>query len=149
LARAAAEKFSTPDRPRLVAGAMGPTTKTLLVTGGVTFDQLRDSFYIQSMGLIEGGADFLLLETAQDTLNLKAAAIGILKALAESGRDLPLMISATIEQTGTMLAGQAVEALYTSLEHLPVFSIGLNCATGPEFMTDHVRSLAALATCYI
>jgi len=149
LARAAAEKFSTPDRPRLVAGAMGPTTKTLLVTGGVTFDELTDSFYLQAKGLIEGGADLLLLETAQDTLNLKAAAIGVLKARAESGRDLPLMISATIERTGTMLAGQAVESLYTSLEHLPVFSIGLNCATGPEFMTDHIRSLAALATCYI
>ncbi|HET6466506.1 MAG TPA: methionine synthase [Nitrospiria bacterium] len=149
LARAAADRFSTPDRPRLVAGAMGPTTKTLLVTGGVTFDQLTESFYLQTKGLIEGGADLLLLETAQDTLNLKAAAIGVLKALKESGRELPLMISATIERTGTMLAGQAVEALYTSLEHLPLFSIGLNCATGPEFMTDHLRSLAALATCYI
>jgi 5-methyltetrahydrofolate--homocysteine methyltransferase len=149
LARAASDRFSTPGRPRLVAGAMGPTTKTLLVTGGVTFDQLTDSFYLQAKGLIEGGADLLLLETAQDTLNLKAAAIGVLKALAESGRDLPLMISATIERTGTMLAGQAVEALYTSLEHLPLFSIGLNCATGPEFMTDHIRSLAALATCYV
>jgi 5-methyltetrahydrofolate--homocysteine methyltransferase len=149
LARAAADRLSTPDRPRLVAGAMGPTTKTLLVTGGVTFDQLSESFYLQTKGLIEGGADLLLLETAQDTLNLKAAAIGILKALNESGRDLPLMISATIERTGTMLAGQAVEALYTSLEHLPLFSIGLNCATGPEFMTDHIRTLAELATCYV
>ncbi|MEK6683749.1 MAG: homocysteine S-methyltransferase family protein, partial [Nitrospirota bacterium] len=143
LARAAADRLSTSDRPRLVAGAMGPTTKTLLVTGGVTFDQLTESFYHQAKGLIEGGADLLLLETAQDTLNLKAAAIGILKARADSGRDLPLMISATIERTGTMLAGQAVEALYTSLEHLPILSIGLNCATGPEFMTDHIRSLAA------
>jgi 5-methyltetrahydrofolate--homocysteine methyltransferase len=149
LARAAADRLSTPDRPRLVAGAMGPTTKTLLVTGGVTFDQLTESFYLQAKGLIEGGADLLLLETAQDTLNLKAAAIGVLKARDESGRELPLMISATIERTGTMLAGQAVEALHTSLEHLPLFSIGLNCATGPEFMTDHIRSLAGLATCYV
>jgi 5-methyltetrahydrofolate--homocysteine methyltransferase len=149
LARAAADRLSTPDRPRLVAGAMGPTTKTLLVTGGVTFDQLTESSYLQAKGLIEGGADLLLLETAQDTLNLKAAAIGVLKARDESGRELPLMISATIERTGTMLAGQAVEALHTSLEHLPLFSIGLNCATGPEFMTDHIRSLAGLATCYV
>ncbi len=149
LARAAADRFSTPDRPRLVAGAMGPTTKTLLVTGGVTFDQLAESFYLQAQGLIEGGADLLLLETAQDTLNLKAAAIGVLRARAESGRDPPLMISATIERTGTMLAGQGVEALYTSLEYLPLFSIGLNCATGPEFMTDHIRSLASLAACYV
>jgi len=115
LARAAAERFSTSDRPRFVAGAMGPTTKTLLVTGGVTFDQLTESFYLQTKGLIEGGADLLLLETAQDTLNLKAAAIGVLKARDESGRKLPLMISATIERTGTMRAGQSVETLYTSL----------------------------------
>jgi 5-methyltetrahydrofolate--homocysteine methyltransferase len=149
LAREAADRFSTPDRPRLVAGAMGPTTKTLLVTGGVTFDQLSEAFYHQAKGLIEGGTDLLLLETAQDTLNLKAAAIGLLKAEAESGREIPLMISATIEPTGTMLAGQDVDALYTSLEHLPLFSIGLNCATGPEFMTDHLRLLSSMAACYV
>ncbi len=149
LARAAADRFSTPDSPRWVAGAMGPTTKTLLVTGGVTFDQLSESFYLQTKGLIEGGADLLLLETTQDTLNLKAAGIGVLKALEESGRALPLMVSATIEATGTMLAGQDVDALYTSLEHLPLFSIGLNCATGPEFMTDHLRLLSSLATCFV
>ncbi|HZR47226.1 MAG TPA: homocysteine S-methyltransferase family protein, partial [Candidatus Manganitrophaceae bacterium] len=149
LAKAAAEKFSTLDKPRLVAASMGPTTKAITVTGGVTFDQLVEAFALQTKGLIEGGVDLLLLETAQDTLNLKAAAIGILQAQKEMGRDVPIMISATIERTGTMLAGQGVEALYTSLEHLPLLSIGLNCATGPEFMTDHLRSLAGMATCFV
>jgi 5-methyltetrahydrofolate--homocysteine methyltransferase len=149
LAREAADASSTPDRPRFVAGSMGPTTKTLSVTGGTTFDHLIESFYVQALGLIEGGADLLLLETAQDTLNLKAAAIGIRRAQTELGAHVPLMISGTIEPMGTMLAGQGVEALYTSLEHVDIFSIGLNCATGPEFMTDHLRSLSALATCYV
>jgi 5-methyltetrahydrofolate--homocysteine methyltransferase len=149
LARRAADALSTSDKPRLVAGAMGPTTKTITVTGGVTFDQLVEAFHIQAKGLILGGVDLLLLETVQDTLNLKAAAIGVIAAQKELGVELPLMISATIERSGTMLAGQAVDALYASLEHLPLFSIGLNCATGPEFMTDHLRSLAQTATCFV
>ncbi|MEW6324214.1 MAG: methionine synthase [Nitrospirota bacterium] len=149
LAREAADAASTPGRPRFVAGAMGPTTKTLSVTGGVAFDQLTEAFYLQAKGLIDGGADLLLLETAQDTLNLKAAIIGLRRAQEELDTALPLMVSGTIEPMGTMLAGQGVEALYTSLEHAGLFSIGLNCATGPEFMTDHLRSLAALASCYV
>ncbi|MEO5657813.1 MAG: methionine synthase [Nitrospiria bacterium] len=149
LARAAADSRSTTDRPRFVAGSMGPTTKTITVTGGVTFDQLVDSFAAQAAGLIDGGVDLLLLETAQDTLNLKAAAIGIARAQAEAGRRVPLMVSGTIEPMGTMLAGQGVDALYTSLEHVDLFSIGLNCATGPEFMTDHLRTLSGLATCFV
>jgi len=149
LARRAADARSTSDKPRFVAGSMGPTTKTLTVTGGVTFDQLVDSFAAQAAGLIDGGVDLLLLETAQDTLNLKAAAIGIARTQAELGTRVPLMVSGTIEPTGTMLAGQGVEALYTSLEHVGLFSIGLNCATGPEFMTDHLRSIAGLATCFV
>jgi 5-methyltetrahydrofolate--homocysteine methyltransferase len=149
LARLAADSRSTPDKPRFVAGSMGPTTKTITVTGGVTFDQLVESFAAQALGLIEGGVDLLLLETAQDTLNLKAAAIGIARAQETLGIRVPLMVSGTIEPMGTMLAGQGVDALYTSLEHVDLFSIGLNCATGPEFMTDHVRSLAGLATCFV
>ncbi|HLG22171.1 MAG TPA: methionine synthase [Candidatus Manganitrophaceae bacterium] len=149
IARKAAKKFSTPDKPRFVAASMGPTTKAITVTGGVTFDQLAEAFAAQTRGLIEGGVDLLLLETAQDTLNLKAAAIGVLQAQREMGISVPIMISATIERTGTMLAGQGVEALYTSLEHLPILSIGLNCATGPEFMTDHLRSLSNMAACLI
>jgi len=149
LARAAADSRSTPERPRFVLGAMGPGTRTITVTGGVTFDQVLDAYYRQARALIEGGVDALMLETCQDTLNVKAAAIGVRRAMAEAGRQLPLMVSGTIEPMGTMLAGQGVDALYASLEHLDLFSIGLNCATGPEFMTDHLRSLSDMATCLV
>ena len=153
VARRACEAYATPDHPRFVAGSMGPTTKTLSVTGGVTFGQLVQAFRGQALGLLAGGVDLLLLETAQDTLNLKAAAEGIRLASAESGKQVPLMISGTIEPTGTMLAGQNVEALYASVSHLEdslgLISIGLNCATGPEFMTEHLRALSELATCHV
>ena len=149
LARAAADSRSTPERPRFVLGAMGPGTRTITVTGGVTFDQVLDAYYRQARALIEGGVDALMLETCQDTLNVKAAAIGVRRAMAEAGQPLPLMVSGTIEPMGTMLAGQGVDALYASLEHLDLFSIGLNCATGPEFMTDHLRSLSEMATCLV
>ncbi len=151
IARAACDALATPQKPRWVAGSMGPTTRTISVTGGVTFAQLVTAFHGQTLGLLAGGVDLLLLETAQDTLNLKAAAEGIRRAFRECGKSVPLMISGTIEATGTMLAGQGVEALYASVCHLEdslgLMSIGLNCATGPEFMTDHLRSLSQLATC--
>ena len=153
IARRACDAFSTPEKPRWVAGSMGPTTRTISVTGGVTFAQLVEAFRAQTLGLLAGGVDLLLLETAQDTLNLKAGAEGIRLAFNESGKRVPLMISGTIEPTGTMLAGQGVEALYTSLAHLEdslgLISIGLNCATGPEFMTDHLRTLSELASCHV
>src|SRR5438477_219975 len=135
--------------PGFVIGAMGPSTRSISVTRNVTFQEVMDAYEVQAAGLIAGGADALLLETQQDTLNLKAAAIGVKKALRAAGADLPLMVSGTIEPTGTMLAGQGVEALYVALEHLDLLSIGLNCATGPEFMTDHLRSLAAIATRFV
>src|SRR5262250_1486568 len=149
IARKAADSASTADRPRFVLGAMGPGTRTITVTGGVTFDQVLDAYYRQARALIEGRVDALLLETCQDTLNVKAAAIGVKQAMTEAQRTLPLMVSGTIEPMGTMLAGQGVDALYASLEHLELFSIGLNCATGPEFMTDHLRSLSEIATCLV
>ncbi|BCS51746.1 methionine synthase [Geobacter sp. SVR] len=153
IARTACDSFATPERPRWVAGSMGPTTRTISVTGGVTFDQLAQAFREQALGLLAGGVDLLLLETAQDTLNLKAAAEGIRLAFDEAGQRVPLMISGTIEATGTMLAGQGVEALYASVAHLEdslgLISIGLNCATGPEFMTDHLRTLSAAAACCV
>ncbi|MCM3757813.1 methionine synthase [Sporosarcina aquimarina] len=149
LARAAADEFSTPDRPRFVAGAMGPTTKTLSVTGGITFDQLAHDFYVQAKGLIDGGSDLLLMETSQDMLNVKAGTIGIRRAFEETGVELPVMISGTIEPMGTTLAGQSIEAFYVSIEHINPLSVGLNCATGPEFMTDHLRSLSELATGFV
>lgn len=152
LAVDAANKYSTPEWPRYVAGAMGPTTKTLSVTGGVTFDELVESYYEQALALIEAGVDCLLLETSQDTLNVKAGTIGIRKASEELGIELPLMISGTIEPMGTTLAGQNIESFYVSLEHMKPISIGLNCATGPEFMRDHIRTLSEVAnaavTCY-
>jgi 5-methyltetrahydrofolate--homocysteine methyltransferase len=149
LGRAAADACSSPGRPRFVIGAMGPGTRTITVTENVTFDEVMEAYAIQADALIEGGVDALLLETAQDTLNVKAAAIGLRRAMAARGVVLPIMVSGTIEPMGSMLAGQAVDALYASLEHLDLFSIGLNCATGPEFMTDHLRSLAGIATCFV
>ncbi|HZG56058.1 methionine synthase [Paenibacillus sp.] len=152
LAREAADKYSTPEWPRFVAGAMGPTTKTLSVTGGVTFDGLVESYYEQALALIDGGVDALLLETSQDTLNVKAGSIGIRKAFESSGKTLPIMLSGTIEPMGTTLAGQPIESFLVSLEHLKPISIGLNCATGPEFMKDHIRTLSTLTdaavSCY-
>ncbi|MFC5700031.1 methionine synthase [Cohnella faecalis] len=152
LAREACDKYSTPDKPRFVAGALGPTTKTLSVTGGVTFEELVDSYYEQVAALIEGGADCILIETCQDTLNVKAASIGVRQAFEEAGVELPIMISGTIEPMGTTLAGQNIESFYVSLEHLKPVSVGLNCATGPEFMRDHIRTLSGIAdtavSCY-
>lgn len=152
LAKEACDKFSTPEKPRYAVGALGPTTKTLSVTGGVTFDELIASYKEQVAALVEGGVDAILIETSQDTLNVKAASIGIRDAFAELGVELPIMISGTIEPMGTTLAGQSIESFYISLEHLKPISIGLNCATGPEFMRDHIRTLSDIAgtavSCY-
>lgn len=143
----AARRFSRDGKPRYVAGALGPTTKTLSVTGGTTFEELIASYEEQARGLIDGGVDVLLLETSQDTLNVKAAGIGIEQAFTKAGRRLPMLISGTIEPMGTMLAGQNVEAFYLSIQHLKPLAVGLNCATGPEFMRDHLRTLSELAHC--
>lgn len=146
LAKEAVAQYTSPEWPRFVAGSMGPTTKSLSVTGGATFDELAESYAIQARGLIEGGVDVLLLETAQDLLNVKAASLGMERAMAETGRKVPVMISGTIEPMGTTLAGQTIDAFYLSVEHLHPISVGLNCATGPEFMRDHVRALSSLST---
>ncbi|HCP48102.1 MAG TPA: methionine synthase [Deltaproteobacteria bacterium] len=145
LARKACADWTSDGRPRFVAGSMGPTTRSISVTGGVTFDELQEHFSIQAQGLLDGGADYLLLETCQDTLNIKAALLAI-EGLSQSRRErIGVAVSGTIEATGTMLAGQSAEALAVSLRHAELLYIGLNCATGPEFMTDHVRALASLA----
>ncbi len=146
LARQAADEFSTDEWPRFVAGSMGPTTKTLSVTGGSTFEKMADSYEEQARGLIDGGVDLLLLETSQDMLNVKAGFNGISRAFEKTGKKIPLMLSGTIEPMGTTLAGQNIEAFYLSAEHMEPVSVGLNCATGPEFMTDHLRTLSSLAT---
>ena len=145
IALKAADAAATPEKPRFVAGSMGPTTKTISVTGGVTFEELADSYHVQAAGLIEGGADLLLLETGQDTLNIKAGLEGIDRAFVELGREIPVAVQGTVEPMGTLLAGQDVEALYISLAHRDLLWIGINCATGPQFMTDHIRTLAGLS----
>ena len=149
IAKKVAEEFSTPEWPRFVAGAMGPTTKTLSVTGGISFEEIQENFYVQAKALVKAGADVLLLETSQDMLNVKAATLGIRQVFDELDVELPVMISGTIEPMGTTLAGQSIEAFYISIEHIKPLSVGLNCATGPEFMTDHIRSLSELATSYV
>jgi 5-methyltetrahydrofolate--homocysteine methyltransferase len=149
LARQAADEFAKPAKPRFVAGSMGPTTKAISVTGGVTFHQLHQNYLEQARGLIEGGADLLLLETAQDTRNIKAGILAVQDLSRELGQPIPLMISATIEAMGTMLAGQGIEALWASLDHAELISLGLNCATGPEFMTDHLRTLQSLTSRFV
>jgi len=145
LARAQADAFSTPERPRFVAGSMGPTTKSISVTGGVTFDQLADSYQEQAEGLIEGGADILLLETVQDAINCKAGLLGIERAIERTGVPAGIAVSGTIETMGTLLAGQDIEAFYTAIANHDLLWIGLNCATGPDFMTDHLRTLAEIS----
>ncbi len=131
---------------------MGPTTKAITVTGGATFDEMIAHYRAQAIGLVTGGADLLILETVQDTRNLKAGLIGVEQAFAEVGWRVPVSVSVTIEPMGTMLAGQAVDAVWAAVAHAPLLSIGLNCATGPEFMTDHLRTLSGLAktpvSCY-
>ena len=145
-ARREAEAAAAKDgRTRFVAGSMGPTTKSLSLTGGATFRELAESFRVQAAGLWDGGADYLLLETQIDTLNTKAGLVGIELAARERGITIPIALSGTIEMQGVMLAGQAAETFYASLEHVSPLYVGLNCATGPEFMTDHIRSLAAAA----
>ncbi|WP_243526386.1 methionine synthase [Bacillus pseudomycoides] len=132
-----------------VAGAMGPTTKAISVTGGVTFEGLIEAYARQARGLLRGGVDVLLVETSQDMRNVKAAYLGIQQAFIEANHTVPLMISGTIEPMGTTLAGQTIEAFYLSVEHMKPLSVGLNCATGPEFMREHIRSLSDLSECYI
>ena len=152
LARQAAEEYSTPGKPRFVAGSMGPTTKAITVTGGVTFEGLVDNYYVQAKGLIEGGSDLLLVETCQDTRNIKAAILAIQRLGREIGTAVPFLVSVTIEPMGSMLAGQTVEAMWASLRHAHPLAFGMNCATGPEFMTDHIRTLSTLTgefvSCY-
>ncbi len=145
IARKIADTYSSPTKPRFVAGSIGPTTKAISVTGGITFRDLVSTFYSQAKALLNGGIDYFLLETCQDTRNIKAALVAIDELFLETRSTIPIAISATIEPMGTMLAGQSVEALLTALSHRDLLYLGLNCATGPEFMTDHIRSLSDLS----
>ena len=149
LARQAADEFSAKGKQRFVAGSVGPTTKAITVTGGVTFEELQETYYTQVKGLVEGGVDLLLVETCQDTRNIKAAILAIQRLSKEIGSEVPYIVSVTIEPMGTMLAGQTIEAMWASLRHAKPLAFGMNCATGPEFMTDHIRTLSQLTSEFV
>jgi len=141
LARKVAQQFSTPEKPRYVAGSMGPGTK-LVSLGHTDFDTLRHSYAEQAFGLIEGDVDLLLIETCQDILQVKAATVGTLDAMAKAKKLLPIMVQVTVETTGTLLLGTEMAAAITALEPYPIVSMGMNCATGPQEMSEHVRTLS-------
>jgi 5-methyltetrahydrofolate--homocysteine methyltransferase len=149
LARQAADEYSTSAKPRFVAGSMGPTRKAITVTRNIAFTHLQQDYYDLAKPLIDGGADLLMIETCQDTRNIKAAILAIHKLSKELATDIPFIVSVTIEAMGTMLAGQTIEAMWTSLKYAKPLAFGMNCATGPEFMTDHIRTLSQLTSEYV
>lgn len=141
LARESADKFSTAERPRYVLGSLGPGTK-LPSLGHTTYQKLKDAYYTASKGLVDAGVDALLIETAQDLLQAKAAINGARMAIAESNRDVVVIAQVTVETTGTMLLGSEIGAALNALEPLGIDLIGLNCATGPTEMSEHLRYLS-------
>jgi len=145
IARAAADAYSTPDRPRWVLGSVGPGTK-LPTLGHVRFATLRDAYETQVRGMITGGIDAVIVETAQDLLQAKAAIIGAKRAIAAARADFPVIVNVTVETTGTMLLGTEIGAALTAIEPLGIDLIGLNCATGPTEMSEHLRFLSRHAT---
>lgn len=160
LAKKAAIEYTQkkPEKPRFVAGSMGPTNRLASMSPDVnnpgfraiTFDQLVDAFYDQVRGLVDGGVDLLLVETVTDTLNAKAALFAAKKYLDEKGIHLPLMVSGTItDQSGRTLTGQTTEAFYYSLNHMPLLSIGLNCALGARALKPYLEELSRVADCFI
>jgi len=156
LARRAADAATagTPEKPRFVAGAVGPTNRTASISPqvndpgfrNVNFDELRDAYKEQVRGLIDGGADIILIETIFDTLNAKAAGFATLEVFEEKDLELPIMISGTItDRSGRTLSGQTAEAFWYSMRHLKPFSIGLNCALGAELMRPYIAELCHVA----
>ncbi len=145
IARDVAQQFSTKARPRFVAGSIGPTTK-LPSLGHIKFDDMVASYVEQVMALIKGGVDVLLIETAQDLGQAKAAVVGVFEAMAKAGKRLPVTVQVTLQESGTMLLGTEIGAALTALEPFDVDIIGLNCATGPVEMNDAVRFLGANST---
>ncbi|HEY8536042.1 MAG TPA: homocysteine S-methyltransferase family protein, partial [Vicinamibacterales bacterium] len=157
LAREACDAMTarTPDRPRFVAGSIGPTNRTLSISPdvndpaarAVTFDEMRDAYREQVRGLIDGGVDLLLFETITDTLNVKAALVAAQEVFEEKGVTLPVMISVTItDRSGRTLSGQTVEAFWISIEHAKPFAVGINCALGARDMAPYIAELARIAT---
>ncbi len=143
-----ARDFSTPSRPRFVAGSVGPTTK-MLTLGHVPFDAQRASYATQIHGLLDGGVDLLQIETQFDILNLKCAVLAARDAFRRAGREVPIVAQITVETTGTMLIGTEVGAALPVLESLDVDVVGLNCATGPELMQEHARFLGQVASRFV
>jgi len=141
IAKRVAAEFSTPDKPRFVAGSMGPTTK-LPTLGHIDFDTLKANFAEQAEALFDGGVDLFLVETCQDVLQIKAALNGIEEIFAKKGERRPLMVSVTMESMGTMLVGSEISAVLTILEPYPIDILGLNCATGPDLMKPHIKYLS-------
>ena len=155
LAREVADAASTPERPRLVAGALGPTPRTASISPdvndpgarNVTFDELRQSYLEQVLALIEGGVDALLVETIFDTLNAKAALFAIDEAFEASGEQLPLIVSGTVtDASGRLLSGQTVSAFWASVRHMRPLAVGLNCALGAALMRPYLQELARVAS---
>ncbi|MCP3931726.1 MAG: methionine synthase, partial [Bacteroidetes bacterium] len=160
VAKKAAQAYTqkTPGKPRFVAGALGPTNRTASLSPDVnnpgmraiSFDELRDAYYEQAMGLLDGGVDMLLVETIFDTLNAKAALFAIDMLFEEREMKVPVMVSGTItDASGRTLSGQTVEAFWISISHIDIFSIGLNCAFGAKEMRPHIESLSEIADCYV
>ena len=158
IARAACDKYSTADKPRFVAGALGPTPKTASISPdvndpaarNVTFDQLVTAYHEQVRGLVEGGADVLLVETIFDTLNCKAALFAIDQYFEESGTTLPIMISGTVtDASGRILSGQTVPAFWNSVRHAKPLTIGLNCALGAALMRPYAEELSKIADTFV
>jgi 5-methyltetrahydrofolate--homocysteine methyltransferase len=154
LARAACDKFSTPDQPRFVLGTLGPTPKTASISPdvndpgarNVNFEQLRTAYYDQTQALVEGGSDVLLVETIFDTLNAKAALFAIDEYFEASGERLPIIISGTVtDASGRILSGQTVTAFWYSVRHAQPLAVGLNCALGATLMRPYIQELARVA----
>ncbi|NCU75475.1 MAG: methionine synthase, partial [Synechococcaceae bacterium WB7_1C_051] len=142
LAREMADEYTTDQHPRYVAGSMGPTTK-LPSLGHVSFDEMKACFTEQALGLLAGNIDLFIIETCQDVLQIKAALTGVEEAFSQTGERRPLMVSVTMETTGTMLVGSDIAAVVAILEPFPIDILGLNCATGPEQMKEHMRYLSS------
>lgn len=140
LAKRLTAEYSTPEKPRFVAGSIGPTTK-LPTLGHIDYDTMKDSFVEQATGLYDGGADLLIIETCQDVLQIKAALNAVEEVFQAKGERLPLMVSVTMEVQGTMLLGSEISAALTILERYPIDILGLNCATGPDRMAEHIKYL--------
>ncbi|MEY7972395.1 methionine synthase [Saccharomonospora xinjiangensis] len=141
LARRCADEYSTRDKPRFVLGSMGPGTK-LPTLGHAPYSVLRDAYVENALGMLDGGVDAVLVETSQDLLQTKAAVVGAKRAMAVAGRRVPIIAQVTVEQTGTMLVGSEIGAALTALEPLGIDLIGMNCATGPAEMSEHLRVLS-------